>query len=361
MKKLQSLALIPMIASLALVGCSETKSDSPSSEAQETQNEPVAPESISFEWQSAYENQLNAFKGSEEFNSDQTNGSAFDLIDITGDSTPELIISPSTDKQSSCKIYTYSAGNITELGKAGFWGEFEYLPEHGLIHERYQGDGFILGKYKNFIDGAFSDFLTYSDNSGSASSGASITHEINGQEVLLSDYDDALAQYAGAFAYKIGRKYTFGDAALKYGIKKSQSWGAVLDSNKKELCRKKLTEILSAMDTDISDPAFELCDLNGDNIPEIIVSDGSAPEAQCSIYYFNGTDISSLDGKYGAAGRLKFDIENLVFYSETPTEKTYWSLADSNFSAANYTSSGSIMETGRKYELTEENITAALL
>ena len=40
---------------------------------------------------------------------------------------------------------------------------------------------------------------------------------------------------------------------------------------------------------------------------------------------------------------------------------TYWSLADSQFTADKYKSSGSIMETGRRFALTSTGIDASLV
>ena len=40
---------------------------------------------------------------------------------------------------------------------------------------------------------------------------------------------------------------------------------------------------------------------------------------------------------------------------------TYWSLADSAFTADKYTSSGSIMEAGRRFALTSTGIDASLV
>lgn len=344
-----------MTVSVCAVGCSDAKSSSPSQS--DSSEQAVSPEDISFKWQNSYQSKLDEFKGSDTFSSD----SAFDLFDMTGDGNPELIISQGTDKTAVCDIYTYSDGALTALGTAGYNGEFDYLPEFGLIREEYHGDGFLIGKFRQFDHGELADFLTYSDNSDSASEGVSIKHVINGEEVLLRDYEAALVQYVDSLTMHLGRKYTFGDDSLNYAIRRAESWGAVLGSGRKATCRKKLLEIAEEMGEDNKDAAFELCDLNGDDTPEIIVSLGSAPDSACRIYYFSGEDIEQLDGEYGRYGRLMFDIGCLVFYSESETGMTYWSLADSAFTADKYTSSGSIMEAGRRFALTSTGIDASLV
>lgn len=354
MKTIKTILLTAVFAAFAAsVGCSETSSASTPSESEAPTQ--VSPESISFEWQNIFENKLSEFAASAEYSSD----SAFDIFDITGDGSPELIISPNTEKQSVCQIYTCSGGTLSSFGTAGFCGSFTYYPELDIIREEYPGDGFILGRFMSCTDGALSEVLSYKDNSGSANTGATIVHEINGEEVFLPDYEAAFAEYNDARTLEIGRKFTFGDSAVNYALRRGESWGAVLGSDKKELCRKKLAE-LSAMH-ESNNAAFELCDLNGDDVPEIIVSNGTSPESCCNIYYFNGSEITQLDGEFGANGMLYFDTEQLVFYSQSAAETFYWSLADSNFSAAEYKSSGSIMETGRKFPLNDSGITASLL
>ena len=88
----------------AMTSCSN-KSDS-----DKKQYERTAPDSVSFEWQKAYESKLNEFKESEDYSDNQESGSAFDLFDITKDGTPELIISPNNDGSTKCLVYSFSDG-----------------------------------------------------------------------------------------------------------------------------------------------------------------------------------------------------------------------------------------------------------
>ncbi|MDO4864837.1 MAG: hypothetical protein Q4A05_11775 [Ruminococcus sp.] len=355
MKSLKPLILAALLtATAAAGGCSDTKSNSsPTEDSSEVQN--ISPEDILFKWQKPYQDKLDEVKSAD------SAYDAFDLFDLTGDGNPELIISQGTERTSVCEIYTFEGGALSSLGTAGFDGTFDYLPEFGLIREEYHGDGFLLGKFRQYEGGEITDFLTYSDNSESASSGASIKHEINGEEVLLPDYDATLAQYVDTLTMHLGRKYTFGDDSENYALRRAESWGGVLGSKRKAACKKKLLEIADELGEDKKDAAFELCDLNGDDTPEIIVSSGSVTDAACTIYYFSGNEIEQLDGEYGRYGRLLFDIGSLVFYSESETGFTYWSLADSDFSADKYKSSGSIMEAGRRFPLTSTGIDASLV
>ncbi|MDE6788534.1 MAG: hypothetical protein K2J47_04350 [Ruminococcus sp.] len=335
--------------STALFSCSEdTHIESSSPE-----DVKISPQSITFEWQNVYMDKLAEFKNSADFSADIKTGSRFDLFDITGDKTPELIISPNNNGQTPCRIYSCNNGELVELGETGNRGTFLYLPDMQLIKDEYRGNGFIIGKYISYQNGAFNTVLSYSDNSMSASSGAAISYEINGEEVFLPDYDSALEPYNTQATINAGRKYTFGENALNYAVKCSESWGAVLSPKQKELFRAKLTEFLNPLDAVY---AFELCDLNSDEIPELIISNGNSPENYCEIYYFAEDELAHIDGTFGAEGQFTFDTEQFVLSSGS----TRWSINNSNFSANEYKHSESLAEIGRKYLLNDSNITLAL-
>ncbi len=347
-KSLLTSTAIVMTAILA--GCSDNSSES-------SPEEPIkiSPENITFEWQGAYENKIDEFKNSAEFSGDIDTGSRFDLVDITNDGTPELIISPNNDASASCEIYSYTNGSVASIGTIGSNGMFCYLPDVKLIKDEYQGNSFILGKYLSYEDGELNSILTYKDNSKWAASGGSIIHEINGEEVLLPEYDSALAPYEEEPYISIGRKYTFGETAVKYALRRSESWGAVLTSNEKSLYHTKLMEKLTESTETENNYAFELCDLNGDDIPELIISKGTDPDSSCEIYYFSGNELVQAEGEFGENGQFSFDAENLVFF----TEFSCWSINNANFSAENYVVSDSIAEIGRKNLLTLKNIDSA--
>lgn len=350
MKKICRLFLLTAAASAALTGCSKTPSDS----SGKTTFKKTDPESISFSWQDAYEGKLTEFKGSELY----SENSAFDIIDITGNGSPELIISQNSESTAKCTVYTYDDGELAEIGETGFCGIVYYCPEKNMMRNEYRGNGFVIGNIISYLNGAFDTIMTFSDNVASASMGAEIYHEINGEEVSLPEYEKALASYAELKYICAGRRYTFGDSVIKYALRCSESWQAVISPEQKKLCTDKLTEVLQMTSDDGTDPAFDLCDLNGDKVPELIISDGSNQEAECSVYYFSDEALVEMDGKYGADGVMGFDTKNYVFFANKETGKSYWSIANTAFSSNDYTESDSIATIGRKHILSENSISA---
>ncbi len=353
--------LLPIITAAAVLsgGC-----QSGAEEVSEPE-EPVIidPATISFDWQKAFESELKDFMGSDAYTPKKKGNvqpSMFDICDLDGDNVPELIISPNTDAASSCTIYSFADSVFSPVGELGSYGSFNFLPDLHFMNEEYNGEGFIIGKYVTIEEQKLKPVLTYSDNTASASSGARIVHEINSDEVTLADYDAALAQFNGSLAYKAGRKYTFGDETIKYAVYSSEAWGHVLSDEQKSLCRGILQTAMENANSADKDAAFELCDLTGDNVPELIISEGTGESDLCKIYYFNNGEMTLLDGNYGNGGSISFDIVNKVFYSSDSSQISYWCLSNADFSAADYESSGNIMECGRKYLLHENNIALAL-
>lgn len=340
------LAMTAVFTAAAVTGCSKTGTNSSKSKQGKDLDK------ISFDWQEVYKNKIDEFIGSDEYSED----SKFDIIDITDDGSPELLISPNSQVPTTCYIYKADKDGITEVGSAGNCGKFEYLPDIEMLRDEYVGEGFVLGKYISYTNDSLNNVVTYSDNSSSASLGAVIVHEINGEEVSLPEYNAAVEPYSNANSISVGRRFSMGKSAIDYGIKCSESWSLTLDSDRRELCRSLLNDKLQATAGDGTDPAFDLCDLNGDKCPELLISDGSNPEATCTIYYFSGGELVEMEGVYGYAGLVSFDVENYVFFSNNDGTKTYWSIANSAFSANNYVESDSIISIGRKYLVSEDAI-----
>ncbi|MBP5579644.1 MAG: hypothetical protein J6X56_09285, partial [Ruminococcus sp.] len=117
----------------ACAGCSETKKvESLPLTLLDTN---MAPQDVEMKWQKDYESLLTAFKNSEQY----SENSMFDLTDLTGDGTPELIISPSEDVSAQCIIYTMMGTVAENIATFGSYGQFDYLPEAGAIGYSYKG------------------------------------------------------------------------------------------------------------------------------------------------------------------------------------------------------------------------------
>lgn len=347
-------AALAIITAASFVGCESKKA----SNAPELVSEAVTilAQNIVFDWQPLYEAKLNEFKKSDKFSqtSNSYGSSMFDLLDLTNDGTPELIISPDTDAASACEIYTVSDGSLLFIGEVGSSGSFSFFPLNRIIQDEHKGDGFVIGDFLSFSDTSLDIVLSYYNNADSILSGASLTYEIDKEDVSLAEYDAALEKYTSAPSLTIGRKYSFTDASINYALHFSESWGGVLTDKQKSLFRNKLSELINQ---GYDEAAFELCDLNADNTPELIVSTGTYKAAVCMIYTIENGTLSELGTQLDSSGRICFDIENKVYFSADISGNHYSSLIDTDLNA--YQESESIVECGRKYLLKDEFIISA--
>ena len=268
-KSAKTLSVIACAAAVLTTGCSSKTSTVPRDP--EPTTAPVAPESIVFDWQSAYEAKLNEFKASPDF-SEGLSGSMFDLMDLNADGTPELIISPDITPDSKCSIFMSVGGNITDVGTAGANGYFSYIPDKKLIGYTYAGQAFEVSEFSALEEGTIIVKDSFYNNRSSLSSGGVMKYQRNGEDIRIADYEKAVNEYNDMPSVSAGRKYSFDAESVNYALNCSESWSAVLNSKQKQAAMVTLLDLAKTAD---SDTAFELFDIDRDGIPEIIVSEGA--------------------------------------------------------------------------------------
>lgn len=358
MKVIHSAILLASALTLTfLPGCSGG-----SSEISESKPERIDPKSVSFEWQEPYRKILEEFRASADYSDNRDKGSAFDILDIDGDHIPELIISPDTNNSTVCRIYTLRNGSAVELGEICKGGTMVWLPEMNLFRDEYYGDGFMIGSYYSLEDGNFVEFLNYSMTTKVTSPGMVAEPTINGVEYLVPDFEEEMKPYKTAYTVERGRKYTFDEKTIELAVDKSESWGAVLTSAEKEKFRSKLLEHLEGTETNGSDPAFEICDLSGDDIPELIISQGSSESSLCQIYSLSNSEKLTVTDPIGSSGYIYFDADTyLIYYPAEGSGLTCTTLITGDdapdISTDNIHSKAVL---GRQYALNVKNIDLAL-
>ncbi len=349
MKKIYAAAACIIFAS-ALSGCS----DKNSSETKQSK-EIVSPRTVTFDWQEPYKTKLEEFRSSSDFQeSNGISGSMFDLRDLDSDGIPELIISPSADSDVKCSIYTYSGGTVEEIGQNGNKGFFSYYPITGVINDEFQGSGFVMGEFRRIIGSSFQTEMTYYNNVDSAADGAVIRYEIDKAEVQPAEYNEKFYSYTEQPSLTVGRKYTFGDGAVDYAIYCSEGWNDVASADIKKLFRNKIEKIAEEYS---ESAAFELLDMDGDECPELIFSEGTADQDSCRIFVYRDGELIEGNAKFGINGRFGFDNDNMVYFTIDPKiVSEYGTLTDKSLDG--YEKSGSLMECGRRYIVSSESLSA---
>ncbi len=341
-----------MVLAAVFSGCSDKKKDDSAGKESE---EIISPRTVTFEWQEPYMAKLEEFRSSADYQeSNGIAGSMFDLRDLDSDGTPELVISPSADAGEKCSVYTFSGGAVKEVGKTGNNGFITFYFDSGLMNDEFQGEGFVMGEYKRYVAGAFFTELTYYKNIDSAASGAVIRYEIDKSEVTLTEYNDKIYNISSQPYLAVGRKYTFGEKTTDYAIYCAESWDDVASASMKSAMKGKIKELIGEYG---SASAFELVDMDGDECPELIFSEGNSEEKACRLFVYRDGELVEGEGKYGINGRFGFDNEKLVFFTINPrTVEQIGSLTGSSLD--DYEKSDSLMECGRKYPATEEAVAA---
>lgn len=364
MKKTAFTALL-LAFSAIFCGCSK-KSES-SSSAVRAEEMKVSPESIGFEWQEPYRKKLLEFKKSKSFiQSNGINGSMFDLFDIDRDGTPELIISPSPEINKPSEIFTLADGKAVSIGENGCGGSFSYYADTMTVDHEYQGDGFVMGEFRNISDNKLNIEISYYNNASSASlnlydpsnTGITIRYKIDSFEVPLPEYDQAVKVYTDQPNIKLGRRYTFTNSSIDYALLCSESWGAVMSDERKDKCVKKLTSMLSEYEG--TNAAFDICDLDGDKMPELIISEGDSAEDMCRIFCWNDKQLNELDFKKGFYGKICLDLEENIFFSSDEINENISASISGGTMIHTDKRSESIIDCGRRYPLYEEYIIGAL-
>lgn len=348
------LMFLTFTAAVCTYGCSSSKSGVSSVEPPPEAIK-INPHSIVFDWQPVYERKLNEYALSDSFKNG-IGGTMFDLRDLNGDAVPELIISPNNDPSALCEIYTFSDGALKRLdtGENGGGGEIGFIPEKNIYKFRYSGEGLETGSYCSLANGTFKEELSFYNNKNALTSGTTLIFEINGERVSIGEYDGALKAY-DAPELKIGRKYSLAPSYIDYALYYSESWGAVLSDNERKLYGDIL---ITHADKSDSSAAFELCDLNGDDFPELIFSEGDFDYASCRIYTIKDGKVVELNDGIGDNGKINYDINSDVIYTYKSGEYSFKSFKDETSSC--FSPSEIYMELGRKYLLNYEFITAAL-
>ena len=344
----KNIPLFVMAAAVSVfTGCSETKKVSTPEISLLDVNS--APADVTFDWQQPYKTILSSFKNSDQY----TPSSMFELRDITNDNIPELIISPSDEVSAQCQVYTMLDSAADLIATCGSYGVLQYIESQNAIGYCYNGESFTIGEYQTFNEGSFNKEFDFYNNEGSASSGALIRYEVNGDEVTLAKYEEYLHPYRDYVTAEVGRKYTFGDDAVNYAINCSESWNTVLTDTQKELFRERLNAVIA--EAELMDAAFEIVDLDLNGIPEVVLSTGVLEDSQVRIFYLDEDGIKELNTSCDDDGGIHFDMTSKIFYSTNYEGNVQcWSMAGADIS--NLKPSDSTMCCGRKYALTAENI-----
>lgn len=258
---------------------------------------PETPEAPVPDWRELYTQQLHSIR---RYNENYSRNYMFDLYDMTGDGIPELIVSDGELVTGNCtSVYTISGENVKTLGVFGGYGTLGFSPGNGIIISEYSGYKECYAFDENLIKSVFSSRSSYNSEQ------KKMTYMVNNEIVDSETYSAANEKYRFKDTIYLGRKYQLGDSAIEYAMNPPE---LNLTDKQKELYAKELIEI-SASNDDYNADAFDLCDLNSDGVPEMIITH----YGYAVIYTIHDGKLVKSD-YYSNRGQLKFDLEQQLFY-----------------------------------------------
>ena len=121
----------------------------------------------------------------------------FNLYDLDGDGTPELIVSEGEFHMCEAEIFTVYRGVVYCLGSFGSWGDFGYAPETGYIYSGMTGQGVTYTTIHQIVDGRARELVSFYDTTGYYADPEDGSYEVDGEEVSQEEYNRAWEKYGG--------------------------------------------------------------------------------------------------------------------------------------------------------------------
>lgn len=236
-------------------------------------------------WKGAYKAALETFRQSVDFTED----SLFSLRDINGDDIPELFISEGYYHSGEVHIYTFD-GELTELGEKGSNGKVLYCADSGILLSGYMQGGEDHRTYYRLEADGLTELAYFYNDSGRP---GTTVYKLNDVEISEEEYNSELEKYQGDFI-SLGRDFQFTDEFIEAALSEKDNWYDVF------------SELLYGLgNSNVSEKwKFSLYDINGNDIPELFISEGASRVASCQIYSFHNGFIGL--GGYGTYGCVLF-------------------------------------------------------
>lgn len=199
--------------------------------------------------------------------------SAFQLADLNGDGSPELMLSDGDYHLAQVRVFTADEeGRAKEIANAGSFGRFYYLPEKDLFYENYDGMG-AFSRCVMRMNGDKFDSVIFLYKQEQFDDGSEDTiYQIDEKDVTEEEYSAAYDEYFSGKAVTLGRDLPITEGTIN----------AVLDGASREDSFKAITEALGLQDAYWGSYVSGSCLISGGE--ELLTLDING----ISIYGYNG-------------------------------------------------------------------------
>lgn len=198
---MKKLLLVIFIASLFMTGCNKSVVNSAETSAIEVETIPpestvtVKSETITnakpqfeHDWQVLYYDKLIEYVDDPEV--------MFNIYELNGEGTPELLISEGTYHTAGGVIYTVSQGKLIRLGGYGSFGEFQYDFERNFIHSRFWQGGSEELSIHSFENGEIAQIVYFYQFEGSSYPMIKEKYVVNDEKVSKDVFNAEYERYA---------------------------------------------------------------------------------------------------------------------------------------------------------------------
>jgi len=169
------IVIVLVVIMLTAGGCSfglpsEPQTSNLSEDPSETTTEVPVTTVRALSWQEQYVGVLRTYIDPDS-DPDYPSSAMFNVYDLDGDGTPELIISASDYHGAEAEIFTLYRGAVYCLGVFGSWGDFQYNPVNRYIYSSYMGMGRYHETIYKIIDGRAIEIDSFVDDLSGISEG----------------------------------------------------------------------------------------------------------------------------------------------------------------------------------------------
>lgn len=131
----------------------------------------------------------------------------FNIYDLNGDGTPELLLSKASFHAASGSLYSIYEGEVVCFGEYGSWGEFQYDFERNYIHSGFFQMGSLYLNIFSFENGEIAPVVSLYAYDGSFPS-IPEEYKINDDVVTQEEFNAEYAKYTFDFREDFSvRKY----------------------------------------------------------------------------------------------------------------------------------------------------------
>ena len=131
----------------------------------------------------------------------------FNIYDLDGDGTPELLISDDGCRAASAEIFTVHQGKLASLGEYGSWGELRYSLATKRIFSLFETNGDTDMQIYEINNSKAVKMVSFFDTSGDGI--GKMQFQVNGKDVTESQYRADQAKYGTADSlFPFVRKYS---------------------------------------------------------------------------------------------------------------------------------------------------------